>query len=184
MFRSACLIAALLAAPVAQAATVKFNNLAAFDAALGSPSAISETFTGNTLTGTIIAGLGGAYNFNNNRIEQIAGTTVGIQSTTLTFSSAMTAFAANIGNLARLELVNVYLDGVLATTINGGATFFGLTSTRAFTTITFADATWPARNTQFNIDNLRVSAVPLPAAAGLLVAGMGLLASAARRRKG
>jgi hypothetical protein len=184
MFRAACLIAALLAAPAAQAATVKFNNLAAFDAALGSPSSVAETFTGNTLTGTIIAGISGAHNFNNNRLEQIAGTAVGIQSTTLTFSTAMTAFAASIGNLSGLELVNVYLDGVLATTISGGATFFGLTSTRAFTTITFADATWPVRNTQFNIDNLRVSAVPLPAAAGLLLAGMGLLAGAARRRNG
>ena len=184
MFRPALLAAALLVAPAAQGATVKFNNLVAFDAALGSPSTIGETFTGNTLTGSIIAGIAGAHNFNNNRLEQIAGTGVGIQTTTLTFSTAMTAFAANIGSLAGQELVNVFLDGVFARTINGGANFFGITSTRAFTTITFADATFPTRNTQFNIDNLRVSAVPLAAGAPFLLTGLGLLFGASRRRKG
>lgn len=181
MFRSLLLTAALLAAPASHAATVQFTSLASFDAALGSPSTIGETFTGNALNGTIISAITGASNLNNNRLERIAGTSVGIQFTTLTFATAMTAFGATVGSLGTLERANVYLDNAFVGTLNGGTNFFGLISTRAFTSITFSDATLPGRNTQFNLDSIRVSAVPLVAGLPLLASGLGLLAGLARR---
>lgn len=184
MFRPLVLATAFLAAPAAQGATVTYTSLAGFDAGLGAPSTVGETFTGNTLNGTIISSITGSLFLGNGRLERVAGTNVGVQFTTLTFTSAMTAFAATIGNMATLEKANVYLDNTFVGTLNGGSTFFGLISDRAFTSITFADATLPGRNTQFNIDNLRVAAVPVAAALPMLLSGLGLIAGLRRRKRG
>lgn len=186
MIRPLVLAAALFAAPAAEAATVTFTNLPAYDAALGAPSTVSETFNGGALNGTAIQQILGSHSFNNNRLQGIAGggTNPARQFTTLVFSTRVTAFAAAFGNLAAAEIANVLLDGIQAATITGGTTFFGIQSTVAFSSITFLDATFPTPNTQFFIDNMRVSPVPVAAAAPMLIGGLGMLAALRRRRRG
>lgn len=185
MFRPLLLVAAVLAAPAVQASTVQFSTLASFDAALGGPSIVSEDFTGNQLNGTIIANVTGAHNYVNNRMQNVAGANNGSQFTTITFSTALKAFAVNVGSLGAGEIANILLDGVLVGQLTGTANFFGITSTKAFTSLSFVDATRPLLNTQFNIDNVRVSAVPVVAGLPLLLSGLGLLAGVGRRsRKG
>ncbi|MEI2808379.1 MULTISPECIES: hypothetical protein [Paracoccaceae] len=179
-------LAALLAAPAAEAATVTFTNLPAYDAALGAPSTVSETFDGGTLNGSAIQQVLGARSFNNNRLQGVAGggANPAKQFTTLVFSTRVTAFAAAFGNLAAGEIAHVLLDGLQAATITGGTTFFGIQSTVAFSSITFLDTTFPTVNTQFFIDNMRVSPIPVAAAAPMLLGGIGMLAALRRRRRG
>lgn len=182
MLRTALFAVALAAAPAAQAATVTYSSLAAYDAAQG-PSTVAETFTGNRLAGTIIQQITGARSFQNNRLQGVAGGPTGTQQTTLVFSTMLKAFAVNIGNLSAGERANVLLDGVQVAAIAGGSTFFGIFSTKAFGTITFADGTLPTLNTQFYIDNVRVSPVPLPAAGVALIGALGLLSAVGRKRR-
>ncbi len=179
------LAAALLAAPAAEAATVTFGNLASYDAALGAPSTVSETFDGGVLNGTAIQQILGSHSFNNNRLQGIAGggTNPARQFTTLVFSTRVTAFAASFANLSAGEIANVLLDGIHAATITGGTTFFGIQSTIAFSSITFLDTTFPSVNTQFAMDNVRVSPIPVAAGAPMLLGGLGLLAALRRRRR-
>lgn len=186
MIRPLALAAALLAAPAAEAATVTFTSLPAYDAALGAPSTVSETFDGGVLNGTVIQQIIGGQSFNNDRLQGIGGggTNPARQFTTLVFSGRMTAFAATIGHLGAAEIANVLLDGIQAATITGGSTFFGIQSTLPFTSITFLDMTFPTRNTQFFIENVRVSPVPAAAAAPMLLGGLGMLAALRRRRRG
>lgn len=185
MIRPLVLAAALLAAPATEAATVTFTNLAAYDAALGTPSTVSETFNGGVLNGSAIQQILGAYSFNNNRLQGVAGggTNPAKQFTTLVFSTRVTAFAATFGNLAAGEIANVLLDGIQHATITGGTTFFGIQSNIAFSSITFLDTTFPTVNTQFFMDNMRVSPVPVAAAAPMLLGGIGMLAALRRRRR-
>lgn len=185
MIRSLALTAALLAAPAAEAATVTFGNLASYDAALGAPSTISETFDGGVLNGSAIQQILGSYSLRNNRLQGVAGggTNPARQFTTLVFSTRVTAFAAAFGNLASGEIAQVLLDGIQAATITGGTTFFGIQSNIAFSSITFLDTTFPTVNTQFFIDNVRISPVPVAAGAPMLVGGLGLLAALRRRRR-
>lgn len=182
MFRSTVLAAALLAAPAAQGATVTYSSLAAYDAFLGAPSTVVENFTGNRLNGSTISQVLGAQSFANNRLQNVAGGMNGTQSTSLVFSTAMTSFAMRIANLGLTEVASVLLDGVQVATITGGSTFFALSSTIQFTTITFVDITRPLVNTQFAIDDIRATPVPLPAGAALLAGGLGALGFARRRR--
>lgn len=174
--------AALGFASAAPAATVTYATLAAYNAAVGG-STVAETFTGNVLNGTAISQITGAHQFSGNRIINAAGTNTGLQSTTVVLSTAAHGFAMTVANLGGTEMANVLLDGVLAATLPGGSTFFGIVTTRPFTTITFVDATRPAVNTQFAFDNVRVAAVPLAAAAPLLIGGIAMLAGAGRRRR-
>jgi hypothetical protein len=183
MFRSLGIAAAtLMIGHAAQASTITYNSLASYDAALG-PSTVAENFTGNHLNGTAISQITGSFLYGNNRLLRIAGNNQGPQFTMLTFSTAMTAFAANIGSLSGSEQASILLDGILTTIIPGGSNFFGFHSTKSFTTITFLDTTFPTINTQFNIDDIRVSAVPLPAALPLLIAGLGAMAGFKRRKR-
>lgn len=183
MFRAICIAAAALTiGQSAQAATVTFTTLASYDAALG-PSTVAETFTGNTLNGTAITQILGSKALTNNRLQNVAGIPNGLQYTTLVFSTAMTSFAAKIGGLGVGEFANILLDGVLVTTLGSRATFFGLHSTKAFTSITFVDGTLPRQNTQFNIDDIRVAAVPVVAGMPLLVGGLGMLFGIGRRKR-
>jgi hypothetical protein len=181
MLRFAILIAALAAAPAAQAATVTYGSLSAYDAAFG-PSTVAEDFTGNKVNGTIIQSIAGAKSFQNNRLQGVAGGAKGPQFTTLVFSKLVNAFAVKLANLSKTEGVNVLIDGIQVATIAGGATFFGISSKKAFGSITFVDATLPGKNTQFAIDDVRVAAVPLPAA-GLGLLGAIAALGAIRRRK-
>ncbi len=185
MIRPLVLVAALLAAPATEAATVTFTNLPAYDAALGTPSTISETFDGGALNGSVIQQITGAFSFNNNRLQGVAGggTNPAKQFTTLVFSTRMTAFAASFANLSAGEIAHVLLDGIQAATITGGTTFFGIQSNIAFSSITFLDTTFPSVNTQFAIDNMRVSPVPVAAAAPMLLGGIWMLAALRRRRR-
>lgn len=185
MIRPIAFAAALLAAPASEAATVTFGTLASYDAALGAPSTIAETFDGGTLNGTAIQQILGSHRFMNNRLQGIAGggTNPARQVTTLVFSTRIKSFAANFANLSSGEMANVLLDGIQAATITGGTTFFGIQSTFAFSSITFLDATFPSLNTQFAMDNVRVSPVPVAAGAPMLLGGLGLLAALRRRRK-
>lgn len=181
MLRTALVLAALAVAPAAQAATVTYGSLSSYDAAFG-PSTVSEDFTGNQLNGGSIAAVTGAQSFQNNRLQGVAGGAKGPQFTTLVFSKLVNAFSVTVANLSKTEGVNVLINGIVVATISGGSTFFGISSTKAFGSITFADATLPGKNTQFAIDDVRVAAVPLPAAGlGLLgaIAAMGAI----RRRK-
>jgi hypothetical protein len=178
---AAAAAALALSVSAAGAATVTYSSLAAYDAAQG-PSTVAENFNGNTLNGTVIQQITGPRSFANNRLQGVAGGATGNQTTTIIFTELMRSFAVNIANLGNLERANVLLDGVQVATIQGGSTFFGIFSTIAFGSISFVDATLPTRNTQFAIDNVRVSAVPLPAA-GLGLAGALVLLAAARRRK-
>ncbi|MGB3176519.1 MAG: VPLPA-CTERM sorting domain-containing protein [Albidovulum sp.] len=174
--------AALTIGQAAGAATVSYSNLASYNAAVGG-SNIVETFTGNTINSTEITAIQGAGVISNNRLQRVAGNLQGSQSTTLVFSTAMTSFAATIGNLGQFEMANVFLDGVLAGSISGGSNFFGIHSTTHFTTITFVDATLPTLNTQFNLDNIRLAAVPLAAGLPLMLTGLGALFGIRRRRR-
>jgi hypothetical protein len=173
---------ALTFAQGANAATITFNSLASYNSGVG-PSTVAENFTGNQLNGTAISQITGSFLYGSNKLLRIGGNNQGPQFTTLTFSTAMTAFAANIGSLGINEQASVLLDGVLATIIPGGSGFFGLHSTKSFTSITFLDATFPSVNTQFNLDDIRVSAVPLPAALPMLIAGLGGLIGFKRRKQ-
>lgn len=185
MIRPLALAAALLAAPAADAATVTFSNLASYDAALGSASTVSETFDGGTLNGSAISSIAGAFSFNNDRLQGVAGggTNPARQFTTLTFSTRISAFAATFANLAAGEIAHVLLDGIHEATITGGTTFFGIQSNIAFSSITFLDTTFPTVNTQFAIDDVRVSPIPVAAGAPMLLAGLGALAGLRRKRK-
>lgn len=181
MLRTALVIAALAVAPAAQAATVTYGSLASYDAAFG-PSTVSEDFTGNQLNGGSVASIAGARSFQNNRLQGVAGGNNGPQFTTLVFSTLVNAFAVNLANLSASEGVNVLIDGVQVATITGGSTFFGISRSKVFGSVTFVDATQPVTNTQFAIDNVRVAAVPLPAA-GLGLLGALAAMAAIRRRK-
>ncbi|MBI1218049.1 MAG: VPLPA-CTERM sorting domain-containing protein [Rhodobacteraceae bacterium] len=180
-------LSALVAAAAAPsgAATVTYTTLATYTAALGYTPSVGETFNGGTLDGTLLSSLGGVFKLTNNKVTQVGGTAKNGQTTTLNFSEAVTSFAVDIGSLLSGEVANVYLDGVLSATLSGSTKFFAVISPTAFTTVTFADATNPTINTQFNIDNLRAvpAPVPLPAGLPLLVAGLGAVGLMGRKRR-
>jgi len=174
--------AALLISQSAGASTVSYANYTSFNTAVGG-STVNETFTGNQITNPLIAQILGAYNFNNNRLQGVAGGNTGIQSTTLVFSTGLKSFGMTLGGMTLAESAKVLVNGIQAATIAGGTTFFGLTSNLPIYSITFVDGTKPVSNTQFNIDNLRLAAVPVAAGLPMLLGGLGLLGALGRRRR-
>ncbi|MFN0116105.1 MAG: hypothetical protein ACKVPY_15660 [Paracoccaceae bacterium] len=185
MLRTAILAAAFAAAlPGASgAATVTtYSSLASYLGAVG-PSPIAENFNFNRLNGTAISGITGSSGFGSNRLINVAGGPTGPQVTTIAFRQTLKAFGAAIVNLSAREATDVFLDGVFAFRLTGAANFFGISLDTGFRTISFADATLPRFNTQFAIDNVRVSAVPVPASVGLLVGALALLAGFRRSRR-
>lgn len=180
-------LAALAATAIcpAGAATITYTTLASYASALGYTPTVGETFNGNTLDGTLLTSVSGVFKLSGNKLTQVGGTAKNGQTTTLNFSEAVTSFAVDIGNLLSGEVANVFLNGTLAGTLSGPSKFFAVISPTAFTSVTFADATNPAINTQFYIDNLRAVAapapVPLPAGWPLLAAGLAAVALVGRK---
>jgi hypothetical protein len=173
---------ALTIGHAASASTVTYTDVASFRLE-NDNATVTERFNGNAITSADIQQILGAFNLANNRLQRVAGGANGNQSTTIVFTSAITSFGATVRSLGAGELANVLLDGIQVATLGPGSNFFGLKSTTAFTSITFVDATLPTRNTQFNLDNIRVAAVPLPAAFGMLALGIGALGAAKRRKR-
>lgn len=182
MFRALSFAAAtLLLGQGAYASTVTYDNLASYEAALGA-SAVAETFQGGHLNGTAISDILGSKNFGGGRLQQIAGTASGVQYTTIVFSHQMKGVGFDIGAIGRGELANILLDGVQVATLSHN-NFFGISKVGGFKSITFVDATFPNVNTQFNLDNMRVTPVPVVASLPLLLGGFGALFGLGKKRR-
>ncbi|MBK8959769.1 MAG: VPLPA-CTERM sorting domain-containing protein [Proteobacteria bacterium] len=114
---------------------------------------------------------------------------------TLTFSLAgpATAFGFDLtdievlgGHISLSTDVGAFAGGITLETVgsnanNGSLRFFGITQDQAFSTVFL---TIDGLDDAAGIDNIRVAAVPLPAPAWLLGAGLVALATRGRRQRG
>lgn len=206
------LLAAIAATlPLTAGAATVFADRDGFNAAAGPLS--TEMFdnvirSGRAITfdnGTVSTRVGGATanQVNNGRF---LGTVVAEdkrvpEKLTFDFAEGTTAFGADFGALGEpftrtgpsLFLTGLF-DGILQTFSIGDVTgengFFGLTSSTAFSSVTFTtqNPSFVGRE-NFNLDNLALSdntpvvaPVPLPAGLPLLVGALGIFGFAKRRR--
>lgn len=207
---SACavVVSAALAAPAAAAVTT-YASETAFNGAVGATSL--ETFNSvvgepSFQTAPVVVGdltlTGYGQQFNRNYIDQpphqysmfnIDGTTnvnaVTLTNSgfTITFASAIRAFGATFAGLQNDALrTNIIVDGeTIAPPILAGEviSFFGFTSTNAFTQVTFVGAS--GLSDGFGMDNVRyelAGGVPEPATWALMIGGFGLAGASLRRR--
>ncbi len=219
---AALLAAAGLCAP-ASAATTAYTSAAAFGAA--TTGITNVNFEGATTTDNLLSATGShafpgftitqstnnalmtdptyTYYYYDWGTGDVINTPYG-QTLTITFDSAVTAFAIDIGDFFGLPyqpgvsfpdltgygLPVVIGNGQTSFTVSTAATrnftFFGLTSDTAFTSVTIQGAPgYSGSSTIF--DNVRfgsaIAPVPEPASWALMIGGLGLVGAAMRRRK-
>ena len=113
------------------------------------------------------------------------------QNVTFSFDSPITAFGTMItdaldGGLPGAQLLlstnggdnSVVASGALQT---GNEIFFGLVGAAPFTQLTFTVTQMPSTGDGLGFDEVRLTAVPEPSTAGLVLLGLGLSMLAARR---
>lgn len=163
-----------------------YTSLAAYETALGA-STVAETFNNGHLNGTLISSVDGSAIYSANRLYGVAGDPGNpSQFTAFNLSQPITSFAFDFGELDIQptlhlpEKARVFLYGgpihqaeISITAFPNG--FFGLSSDTAFTRIVLSDATAnvePEFNTEFWLDNFRISTVPEPRSWCLWVIGL------------
>jgi hypothetical protein len=201
------LLAASLASGPASAATIEYSSLASFQAATTAPvvetySNIAAPFGSASIDGKTINGIsysGGyavVWDAQNNPANFDWGTGAvlelrsmgGIE--TLTFATPVTAFGALFGNiLPNASTVYISLPGnpitapqqTLMTNTFPNLAFFGWTSDTPFSSVTIQGS-----DAYSILDNvtLAVAVVPEPSTYSMILAGLGMMALAVRRRLG
>jgi len=191
----------------AQAATVNvFNSLAAWQAAAGSPG-ISETFDavvdnppnlGATVAfGTIDFGTDLPGHIHEGIFHDRATDAVGETNPLLTFSGpGVWAFGAdwdlgpNDPGTGLTFLITfadtsttTLLDAITNPLPAGFVGFFGIVSDMAILSIELLEGGQPGNFETFDMDNVRVAAVPIPAALPLFLSAIAALGFLGRRRK-
>ncbi len=182
-------VACAIGAP-ALAATTIYNDRSAFELALS--SFYVETFTNNMLNGSGASFVSSAGSIGTNRFNDVVQQNGG-NSTTWSFTSAINGFGGNwdlspggAGSGIRFFLDGTTLvQGEVPRTFTGQ--FFGFISDAAFTSVKYDGGTQSHSLAQetHHLDNMTygVTAVPEPETYAMMLAGLGLLGFAARRRK-
>ncbi len=191
---------ACASASIAQASiTVYSGNRAAWEAGVGG-SFVEETFTGSAYTQSIatfsLQGVGHTSPFltfagiTNDRFEDRLDNVAG-ESTTWSFSQAVTGFGANWdltpdGAGTGIDIaIQLFSGGSL---VGAGSIpnsfageFWGFTSTELFDKVVLTFGGQPGNAETYYMDNMVFSPIPLPAAAWIGLAGMGCVAAGHRR---
>lgn len=174
------IFALVLGASAAHAATTDYDSLDSFNTAVGFTTTVDEDFSDDALN-PLIDTLAGSFLVNGGRLQRIANGAENF--TTIFFTRPLNAIAFRVGGLSGDEQARVEIDDEVVADLSptGSQFFFGLISTKSFSSISFFD-TAVDLNTQFNIDDLRmIPAVPLPAGMPLLLAAIGAFALLRRR---
>lgn len=187
--RVSTVLALVAASSAANAAFNSYTDQASWASAVGVP-ALLETFDDGTADGFAVSTLGAGHSFSiasgrmNDRVTRSGAT-----STTLTFDAAITSFGANwdLSPGGQGQGLQIFVDGALAGTIANTFTggFYGFVSTQAFSSLTIVAGQQGGSAETYNLDNARfAAAVPEPEGLALLLAGLGVVGFAARRRQG
>lgn len=179
---------ALFAAHAANAAFTAYGDETSWAAAAGAPVQVEDFNDGvaNDFTITTIGSGHSTFGISggqlNDRVVLNEGTT------TFTFTQAINSFAANwdLTPGGAGQGLQLFVDGALAATVdhNFSGQFFGFVSTTSFKTLTIQAGLQPGVAETYSMDNARFTqAVPEPESLALLFAGLGVVATLARRRK-
>lgn len=173
---------------VANAAFTNYTDLTSWSAAAAAPASV-ETFDDALTDGFTVTTQGAGHSFSvasgrmNDRV-----TRTGVTSTTFTFDTAITSFAANwdLTPGGAGQGLQILVDGALAGTVlnnyNGG--FYGFVSDTAFTSLTILAGQQGGSAETYSLDNARfAAAVPEAESMALLLAGLGVVGFTARRRQ-
>jgi hypothetical protein len=186
----AAAVTAFVLSSTAHAAYTVFTDRTLWVAAVGG-SFSEETFSTGTTTGFSIEQVG---------TEHSTGISDGVfhdrtqlddDYTNYNFNAPITAFGANwdLAPGGPGQGLQLYFGGTsvapeITNTYTGG--FFGLVSTTAFSTVSVHSGTFDGAGETHNVDNVvfgNVSAVPEPESYALMLAGLALMGTIARRRK-
>jgi len=67
--------------------------------------------------------------------------------------------------------------------VNGGTSYFGITDTVGFTSVSIINTSVTGQSDAWGIDNVSFNAVPEPATWAMLIAGFSMIGFSARRRR-
>jgi hypothetical protein len=197
-------IAIVATALPAHAAVTTYTDRAAFTAAAGAlttetfNSAVSQTsFQSSPVVFGPMSILGFGVQDDRNFIDipPISFTEFNIDGTTIlsaftrtdaglvfTFATPITAWGADFGGLQNGQLrsvINVAGETLTPPIGENGLSFYGFTSSVAFTTVTFTSS---GVQDGFAIDNVSFNAVPEPSSWALMIIGFGMVGATLRRR--
>ena len=183
-------VSAVLLSSAAQASITIFTDRSAWELAVGG-SFFTETFDSSTPTGFTLEQIGTDHSTGINGGVYNDRTVLDTDYTNYNFNAMIYAFGANwdlepggAGQGLQLYIGNEKLSEEIPNTFNGG--FFGIVSTNAFNLVSVHSGTVDALAETHTVDNVvfgAVSAVPEPESYALMLAGLGLMGTIARRRK-
>jgi PEP-CTERM motif len=175
--------ASLLAAVPANATVTIYTDAGAFDA---DQNETVEDFNDTTL----VPGLSITSNVGTIANNQFQDRVLrGGATTTFTFANPVRAFGGffDLGPGGFGQNLTFFIDGVAlnnaALPTIAGFRFFGFSSTAAFSSVKIAAGNGNGVAETYNLDNLRIGAVPEPATWAMLILGFGVIGGAMRTRQ-
>ena len=149
------------------------QNNAAMSAVLGETDYVSTGFNNLNIV------VGGRYCAGCNGSFRLLFTSTSVTEGNGVFGVGLDVFT----NSGYSALVTFGDGGTQLYALNGGGSFWGITSTRQVSQIDFGPGGNAATSGYFQIDNLTIGAVPEPQTWALLIVGFGMIGAASRHRR-
>ncbi len=181
-------VSAVVLSSAAQASYITFTDRAAWEVAVGGSFSV-EAFGDASLSGFTIQQVGSGHSTGIGDGVYHDRTELDTAYTNFNFNSMISAFGANWdlrpageGQGLQLFIGSQMVTQQIDNEYKGG--FFGLVSTTAFKLVSVHSGSFDGDAETYDIDNVVfASAVPEPESYALMLAGLGLVAVIARRRK-